>query len=219
MYQTEEDPWLDGNDCGICIDGANNDCDGTQDSTEPECFWRCYSPVLIDVSGNGFNLTNTAGGVAFDLNSNGVPENLSWTAADSDDAWLALDRNGNGSIDNGQELFGNYTPQPWSQKPNGFLALADFDKPVHGGNGDNQIDNVDSIFSSLRLWQDLNHNGISESSELRTLLSLNVNTIFLEYKESQRRDQHGNLFRYRAKVNSNSAQVGRWAWDVFLRTQ
>ncbi|MFY9620439.1 MAG: hypothetical protein WAQ99_11575 [Pyrinomonadaceae bacterium] len=218
VYQTEEDPWLDGNDCGICIDGANNDCDGTHDSTEPECFWRCYSPVLVDVSGNGFDLTNAAGGVAFDLNSDGVAENLSWTAAGSDDAWLALDRNGNGSIDNGQELFGNFTPQPRSQKPNGFLALADFDKSVHGGNGDNQVDNADAIFSSLRLWQDLNHNGISESIELRTLLSLNVKTLFLEYKESQRRDQHGNLFRYRAKVaDSGHAHVGRWAWDVYLR--
>jgi hypothetical protein len=235
----DDDPTINPMEFEICNDGKDNDCWLGADQSDPSCYncvrdqrvcieeqgvWDpiycfCYpsSPVVVDTTGNGFALTSAGGGVRFDLNGDGNTEPVSWTAADTDDAWLALDRDGNGTIDDGRELFGNATSQPPSFTPNGFLALSEYDKPRSGGNSDGVIDSRDSIFASLRLWQDVNHDGVSQPGELHTLPSLDVARIHLGYKESKRTDAFGNRFRYRAKVDdAKGAKAGRWAWDVFL---
>lgn len=84
-------------------------------------------------------------------------------------------------------------------------------------NGDGLITAADNIFDSLQVWQDVNHNGISEFGELFPLQLVNIATLELSYKISKYTDPYGNDFRYRAKVKDmKGSQVARWMWDVYL---
>jgi len=192
-------------------------CD-TTDQTFTKNGTTVCEPLIVDLTGDGFHLTDSAHGVVFDILANNNPFKIPWIA-DSRNAFLVLDRNGNGKVDNALELFSNVAPQMPSDHPNGFLALAMYDKPEYGGNGDGVIDSKDLIFSQLRLWIDANHDGISQPGELHTLPEMGVFSISLDYSLSRRTDEFGNVFRYKARVNpglQGSADVGPMIYDVFF---
>lgn len=131
------------------------------------------SPLVLDLDGNGIELTSVSGGefVHFDHNANGFATASGWTAGV--DGFLALDLNEDDIINNGTELFGDQTGFE-----NGFLALAAYDS-----NGDGSITAEDQVWESLRVWVDVNQNGISEEGELHTLGALLITSISLTYTE------------------------------------
>ncbi|MGB8534976.1 MAG: hypothetical protein WCD57_01065 [Acidobacteriaceae bacterium] len=211
--------------CAASGGGSSGPCQGGSGSgpglEAPPGGVNCSSPIIVDVSGKGFFLTSAANGVKFDISGTGTPVQMAWTAQGASNAFLALPGS-DGLVHNGKELFGNFTPQPPSSNPNGFLALAVYDLPANGGNGDSIIDSRDAIYSSLRLWIDENHDGISQPNELHTLSSLGVYSISLKYHFSRKEDQYGNLFRFRSRVNphdpNDDSEVGPTAYDVFFHT-
>lgn len=139
-------------------------------------------PLIIDLGRKGIELTSLDDGVHFDLDKNGFAEKTAWIGGE--DGFLALDRNGNGKIDNGGELFGDQvTLKDGSTSSEGFEALAELDE-----NGDGVIDKNDSEFANLRVWIDANHNGISESDELKTLDELGITSISLDHANKSETD-------------------------------
>jgi hypothetical protein len=183
--------------------------------------WYCYtgdSPIIIDADGTGFHLTNFQGGVHFDITGDGKPQQISWTAAGSTNGWLALPHDG--KVTSGKQLFGNFTPQPPSDNPNGFLALAVYDQPENGGNADGVIDWHDAVWPNLRIWIDKNHDGIAQPDELFTLPSLGINSLAVAYVNSKYVDQFGNQFRDKGRLNPDGVpptdHVDRTIYDVFL---
>lgn len=132
------------------------------------------SPIALDLDGDGVEViggSSSNDGVFFDLNGDGVQTKNAWLR--SDDAWLALDRNANGTIDSGTELFGDNTPlQAGGVGEHGYLALEEYDL-----NGDGALDASDAIFSDLKLWRDYNQDGVSQSNELQGLTASGVQSI------------------------------------------
>lgn len=218
----------DGN-CASCPSGGGgfeDECDDFFDGPQncgfgggdPLCY--CETPIFISSRGNRLNLTDRTNGVDFDLNSDGVAERIPWTEPGSDDVLLVIDRNGNGRIDDGSELFGNFSPQPaLASAHNGFTALSVYDHPDRGGNGDGVISSEDSGFEDLRFWRDINHDGISQRRELRFVSRTRVLSFELNYRESRRTDEHGNRFRYIGRINMDPSRPGprkKFAVDVFF---
>ncbi len=146
-----------------------------------------HTPVVWDAYGDGYDLCHNY--VNFDFDCNGIPEQIRWTAGASDDGFLVFDRNKDGVINNGSELFGSYTPQlppPAGVPKNGFNALLTFDYRASGGNADGYLDYQDDIWDYLRIWTDYNQDGITQRTgpngdELRKLTPSGIVRINLAY--------------------------------------
>jgi len=145
-----------------------------------------YDPLALDLDGDGIETTGTRDGVLFDFNGDGVKTGTGWLKPD--DGWLVLDRNGNGTIDSGRELFGIDTvKRDGKLATDGFDALRDLD-----ANNDGQIDESDSVFANLRIWRDLNQDGISQEDELSTLGDNNITSIGVNGKVGRKDLGNGN---------------------------
>ena len=165
-------------------------------------------PLILDLDGDGIETTNLVGSTThFDLDANGFAERTGWV--NGDDGLLALDRDGNGRIDNGQELFGDHTVlSDGTVATSGFQALAEFDE-----NADGVIDSNDSIYSQLRVWQDANGNGIATSTELKTLAQLDIVSINLSSTVTQVSDAMNNIQRRLGSfsfANNTSGAMGEY---------
>jgi hypothetical protein len=138
---------------------------------------------------------------------------LAWPTS-PDDVWLVLDRNGNGLVDSGQELFGTATILSSGERAkHGYEALAELDT-----NGDQSIDSRDTNFNRLMVWRDAVRNGKVDrgEGELLTLARAGILALSTRYEESQRADEWGNAFRYRALATFQETPRRRYSWDVFL---
>ena len=142
-----------------------------------------YDPLALDLNGDGKIGISPApnGGAYFDHNGDGVSHRSSWIS--KEDGILAYDRNGNGKIDDGGELFGNFTQikdKDGNQRlaKDGYEALKEFDS-----NNDGLIDNKDDKFKDLKIWQDANSNGISDEGELKSLDELGIASLSLNHNE------------------------------------
>ena len=142
-----------------CADqGADYYWDGGQ------CVYTPGSPIIVSTRKDAkYKLTSVADGVWFDIDGDGVPEQVAWTQPESDVSFLAIDVDGDGKISSGRELFGNHTIPGAS---NGFIALLQMTM-ANGGTSQASVSSDDPIFARLLLWTDNNHNGISEQWELR----------------------------------------------------
>jgi hypothetical protein len=201
--------------CRPCTPGYVQFCQSNQQPiSSDQC--GCYvcgptSPIIINLAQGGHpTLSNAAEGVQFDISAVSLAVWVAWPV-DTSAGWLALDRNRNGIIDNGAELFGDATPlMSGGLARNGYEALAQYDS-----NGDGRIDATDPVFSDLRLWLDSTRDGRSDTLELHTLPSVGVLALETSARESGEQDRWGNRFKYRAKVIASEFNLARWSYDVY----
>ncbi|STA71092.1 Ig family protein [Campylobacter ureolyticus] len=182
--------------------------DDKDDKQDPEDV----DPIIIDLNKNKITSTKLNNTTYFDHDNNNFKEASSWI--DKGDAFLALDKNNNGLIDNGNELFGNHTISNTRFKytnnkaTNGFEALKAYDL-----NGDNVIDSKDEIYDKLVLWKDSNQNAITDKGELIKLKDSGIVSIDLNYKNTNT-DEKGNTIKQSSTVTfeDGSTTIANDVW-------
>ena len=143
-------------------------------------------PLTLDLDGDGLETVGTNMGIVFDHDADGIKTGTGWVAAD--DGLLVIDKNGNGAIDTGRELFGDgFMKSNGQLAVDGFDALRDLDS-----NADGKVDAGDAQFSDLKVWRDLNQDGLSQNGELFTLNQLGIAAINTGNIEHNRTLPNGN---------------------------
>ncbi|KOF18491.1 hypothetical protein AC244_14110 [Ensifer adhaerens] len=162
-------------------------------------------PLVIDLDGDGIELTSLGtSGAYFDLDGDGFAERTGWVGPD--DGLLVLDENGNGRIDDIDELFGSQTSFGYQE-----LKLLD-------SNGDNVINANDAAFGSLQIWKDANGDGLSTSDELRSLTDYGIRSLSLEASASGA-NLSGNTVLSTSQVTWNDGAITQSAEIVFALSQ
>lgn len=171
--------------------------------------------VLLALGDGRPELTSAEEGVLFDLDGGGDAERIAWPRGGAEAAFLALDRDQSGGIESGLELFGDASPQVPSAERSGFRALAPFDEPHNGGDGDGWIGPGDEVFAWLLLWRDANHDGVSQPDELTPAGEEGLEGIDLADRPSTRRAEYGDRVRQTTTTRWRDG-AARPAWHVVL---
>jgi len=180
--------------------------------------WGTCSPIVVDLGKNGIELGAAGAGVHFDVNNDGLFEHLQWVRPGGDEAFLVLDRNGNGLVDNGGELFGVGTPMFFEGRnaPNGFVGLSQYDSTPLGGNDDGYISSDDSIWPNLYLWLDGNADGVSTSDEMFKPDNVGMTSFETIPKLRRQYDSAGNWLPFWAWAMSDTRPRRTVMVDVFF---
>lgn len=192
---------------------CDNQEDLDKDPNEDSCPGGppCTSPILVNLGRGEWSLAGVSDPVSFDIDADGVPDRITWTNRETAIALLALDRNANGIIDNGAELFGNWTIlATGARAANGFEALKELDS-----DGDGAVTRLDARWTALRLWIDANHDGVSQPLELQALSAGAVEALQTSYHWTGRRDQEGNFFGYQGRAQIDGLPEAMY--DVYFR--
>ena len=158
-------------------------------------------PLALDLDGDGIETISANSGITFDFDGDGLKTGTGWVKGD--DGFLVLDRNGNGAIDTGKELFGVDTLKSNGQlASDGFDALRDLD-----GNADGLFNAQDAQFANVRVWQDLNQDGVAQAGELKSLAEHNITAINLAATQTVE-NSNGNLISAVGSFTRGDGTVG-----------